>query len=228
MAGVTVTLQGWGVDVWDAGAWGETGAGQVGTASVGSGTTVTGAANVNVTGLAATGSVGTVSVTVIYHETVNVTGVVGTGQVGSAVGSIPVTVPLQGWGVGDWGDSSWGYSNAGSVGTTAVGTAIAMTEGTVNLTGLSATTGLGTVSRSNQQYVFSYWGSGNSFCWISNDRTGNCTLLQLRGSGGDRECRNTHCYECNSRRCNRSIGNRRDIRSPELDGNSTSRKHQIG
>ena len=50
MAGVTVTLQGYGVDVWDAGAWGQTSAGQVGTTSVGSGTTVTGAANVNVLG----------------------------------------------------------------------------------------------------------------------------------------------------------------------------------
>ena len=30
MAGVTVTLEGWGVDVWDAGAWGQTSAGQVG------------------------------------------------------------------------------------------------------------------------------------------------------------------------------------------------------
>ena len=33
MAGVTVTLEGWGVDVWDAGAWGETSAGQQGYSS---------------------------------------------------------------------------------------------------------------------------------------------------------------------------------------------------
>ena len=73
------------------------------TAAVGSGTTVTGAANASVTGLAATGSVGTVSVTVVYHVNVNVTGVAATGQVGSAVGSIPVTVHLEGWGVGRLG-----------------------------------------------------------------------------------------------------------------------------
>ena len=38
MPAVTVTLEGFGVDVWDAGAWGQTSAGQQAAASVGTAT----------------------------------------------------------------------------------------------------------------------------------------------------------------------------------------------
>ena len=81
----------------------------------------------------------------VYHETVTLTGVAATSSVGSATGSIPVTVPLDGWGVGDWGDAGWGYSNAGSEATGAVGQVVVDAEGTANVDGVAATGAVGSV-----------------------------------------------------------------------------------
>ena len=138
MADVTIRLDGWGQNSWGNDPWGETSSGVEATGGVGQ-VTLAGDSSVTVTGVEATTAVGSVLVNVIFHVTVNLTGIAATTSIGGATGSIPVTIPLEGWGIGDWGDAGWGYSNAGSQATGEVGTVTQSTSITVVLTGVEAT-----------------------------------------------------------------------------------------
>ena len=95
---VTIRLEGWGVSSWGSSTygWGQTSAGVEATGGVGQ-VTLAGDSSVTLTGVEATTAVGSVLVNVIFHVTVNLTGVAATTSVGTAVGSIPVTIPLDGW-----------------------------------------------------------------------------------------------------------------------------------
>ena len=145
MADVTSRLDGWGQNSWGNDPWGQTSSGVQATGGVGQ-VTLAGDSSVTLTGVEATTAVGSVLVNVVYHVTVNLTGVSATTAVGTATGSIPVTVPLEGWGIGDWGDAGWGYSNAGSQATGEVGTVVAIAQGTANVDGVEATTAVGSVT----------------------------------------------------------------------------------